>query len=110
MLEVTLAVIGSARAGKSTFIQCALDLKKPVTSSYSIKKVSLEGVVYLLRLLELQVDDLRSVKDFGIQWPRTISKEATPRIDGALVLCDVMDPGSLLDVSELLSKLAVFFY
>lgn len=108
MQEVTLAVLGGAKAGKSTFVQCALDMKAPPVSSCTIKKVSLEGTVSVLRLYEFQLENVRISEDNSIIWPRLAGDEAKPRIDGALVLFDVMDQSSLCDVADLLSKLKAF--
>lgn len=105
---ITLAVIGATRAGKSTFVRCALDLKKSGVSSSSIKKVSLEGVVSVLRLLEIQLEDVAINENRTIDWPSMVGDLATPRIDGALVLCDVMDRSSMADVVDVLSKLETF--
>ena len=103
MREVTLAVIGASQAGKSTFVQCALDLKRPSTSPSATKKVSLEGIVSILSLLEIQLSDfiINSEQDFV--WPRTVGDQ---HVDGALVLYDVMDQSSLNRVPYVLSEFA----
>ena len=101
-------MLGASRAGKSTFIQCALDLTEPAVSHSSTKKVSLEGIVSVLRLLEFQLDDVRIAEDHCIDWPQMVGDQVTPRIDGALVLCDVMDQSSMVDVADVLSKLEGF--
>lgn len=102
---ITLAVIGAARAGKSTFVQCALDLEKSGVSPSSIKKVSLEGVIYVLRLLEIQLEEVVILENRIIDWPSMVGDLDTPRIDGALLLCDIMDRSSMADVADVLSKL-----
>lgn len=106
---ITLAVIGASRAGKSTFVQCALDLKKSGVPPSSIKKVSLEGVVSVLRLLEIQLEDVGILENRTVDWPSSVGDLDTPKIDGVLVLCDVMDGSSMADVVDLLSKLKVIF-
>lgn len=106
---ITLAVIGASRAGKSTFVKCALDLKKSGASPSSIKKVSLEGVVSVLRLLEIQLEDVGILENRTLDWPSSVGDLDTPQIDGVLVLCDVMDGSSMADVVDLLSKLEVIF-
>lgn len=108
MQEVTLAVLGSAKAGKSTFVQCALDMKAPPVSSCTTKKVSLEGTVSVLRLYEFQLENVIVSEDSGIVWPILAGDEGKPRIDGALVIFDVMDQSSLNEVASLLSKLNAF--
>lgn len=106
MGEVTLAVLGAARSGKSSFVQCALDLKRPPTSPSATKKVSLEGVVSVLRLLEIQISEVFIDSEQAVVWPRTVGDQYTPHIDGALVLYDIMDQRSLNRVSYILSESA----
>ncbi len=105
MQEVTLAVLGAAGVGKSTFVQCALDIKMPAISPCTTKKVLLEGIVSVLRLLEFQPEDVGISEGCGIVWPKSVGDKAKHLIEGALVLCDIMDQSSLLKVAELLSKL-----
>lgn len=106
MREVTLAVLGANQAGKSTFVQCALDLKRPSMSPSATKKVSLEGVVSVLRLLEIQIGDITINAERDVVWPRTIGGQSTPQVDGALVLYNVMDQQSLTRVPNVLSEFA----
>ena len=104
MQEITLAVLGATGVGKSTFVQCALDLKKPAILPSSTKKVSLEGVISILRLIELQLEDVTVTEDCSVRWPTEIGDQSVPRIDGALVMCDVMDQSSMSNVHGILSK------
>lgn len=108
MREVTLAVLGANRAGKSTFVQCALDLKRPSTSASATKKVSLEGVVSVLRLLEMQIGDININLEHDLVWPATVGGQSTPPVDGALVLYDVMNQSSLNLIPDVLSECARF--
>lgn len=108
MQEVTIAILGGAKVGKSTFVRCALDMKAPPVSSCTTKKVSLEGTVSVLRLYEFQLKNIKISEDCSIIWPRLAGDEAKSRIDGALVLFDVMDKTSLYEVADLLSKSQAF--
>ena len=103
MKEVTLAVLGATQSGKSTFVQCALDLKRPPASPMATKKVSLEGVISVLRLLEMHISDIVVNIDQGVVWPQAVGSQSMPRVDGVLVLYDVMNQGSLNRVPTLLS-------
>ena len=87
--EVNIAVLGASGVGKSTFMQCALDLKKTSNSPVSSKKVSLEGSISVVRLLELNMADVGE-EDDSLQWPETIGDHSLPPIDGVLLLFDVM--------------------
>ena len=102
--EVTLAVLGEKAVGKSTFVRCALDLKKASTSPISSKKVSLEGKVSVVRLLELGVERLEITADQDVRWPTEVGDNKTPIIDGVLALYDVMDQGSIACIPALLSE------
>lgn len=72
MQEITLAVVGEHRAGKTTFLQCALDLKRPVSAPSATKKVSLEGVISMLRLLEVPLEDVKVSAEHDFMWPETV--------------------------------------
>lgn len=109
MQEITLAVLGDIGVGKSTFIQCALDLKNNATSLSSIKKVSLDRVVSVLRLVEFRLQDLQFSEDCSVCWPTIIGNQSIPRIDGTLVLCDVMEKSSMFNIDRILSKFSFSF-
>ena len=104
MQEVTLAVLGAAKAGKSTFVQCALDLKKPAISPTSTKKVSLEGVTSILRLVELPISEMVVTENQKIGWPEKVGDQAMPDIDGALLLYDVTNQDSMNQIPDILSE------
>lgn len=102
--EVTLVVLGAPTVGRSTFVRCALDLKKAPTSAVSSKKVSLEGEISIVRMLELGFEDVAVAADQRLRWPTIMGDFNTPIIDGVLVLCDVMDGGSISHILALLSE------
>lgn len=104
MVEVTIAVLGAVGVGKSTFIRCALDLKQPATSAASVKKMSLDGVVYQVRLLEIELDNIHITGDQQVDWPETVIDYPMTRVDGALSLYDVMNKESLAHLPELISE------
>lgn len=106
--EVNVAVLGTFGVGKSTFVQCALDLKQPASSPISSKKVSLEGVLIRIRLLEVQLSDVKIWDNQRVEWPQRLGEQNTPRIDGALALYDVTDQGSTARVPEVLSEFYSF--
>ena len=108
MQEVTLAVLGAAKAGKSTFVQCALDLKKPAASPTSTKKVSLEGVTSILRLVELPISEVVVTETEEIAWPDNVGDQAMPEIDGALLLYDVTNQDSMNQIPNILSEFVEF--
>lgn len=102
--KVTIAVLGAPAVGKSTFVRCALDLKKASTSLLSSKKVSLEGKISVVRLLELGFDDVGITAERTMRWPQAVGNQDMPDIDGVLALYDVMDQSSIAPMPDLLSE------
>lgn len=103
MSEVVICVLGADAVGKTTFVHRALDLKKAATSPISSKKVSLEGLISVVRLIELSVEDVE-VKNNKLLWPDTVGDESVPPVDGALVMYSVLDPSSVASLPPLLSE------
>ena len=101
--RLSFAVLGAHGAGKSTFVRCALDLKKTTASQMSSKKMALDGEIFLINLLEIPVDDTEISAD-RIKWPEVLDGAEFPRIDGVLALYDVTNRESLRHVPELLSE------
>ena len=102
--EVSLAVVGAPAVGKSTFIQCSLDLKRASASPVISKKVSLEGTIYVVRLVELGLEKLQLSANQPLCWPQTLGQEPMPDIDGVLVLFNVMDHSSIDQIPAFLSE------
>ncbi|KAL8812520.1 MAG: hypothetical protein Q9200_000955 [Gallowayella weberi] len=105
MPQVGLAVIGTPGSGKSTFVQHALDLKKCSKASPSTKKVSLEGVVSLLRIHEFNILDVDITPEGLPKWPH-MSGQGTPRqIDGVIMVYSINDSSSTSPIPRLLRSL-----
>lgn len=99
--HVTIAVVGGDQAGKTTFITSALDMRHPATSRTTTKKMSLDGSVYLVRLLEIGSKEItRDPK--GPIWPRFGNDPSPPSIDGVLVLHDTTQPALFTEIVNLL--------
>lgn len=108
MDTINISVIGCLGVGKSSFIQNALRLNKRPTSANSSVRLDLEGVPYIVCLLEhdlgyLHMDDVVAPGK-QIQWPKQINGQPVPRIDGALVLYDVTDRDSIRELPTALSE------
>ena len=99
-----MVVLGAPGAGKSTFVHCALDLKKPPTLPISSKKVSLEGRISIVRLLELGIDDVEITEEGKVAWSKIAGNQVPPDIDGVLALYNVMDKDSIAPVPRILSE------
>ena len=103
--EVVIAVLGAAGVGKSTFLQLSLDLKKVLNSPIASKKVSREGSISAIQLIELNFDNVEIAED-SLRWPELIAGQPTPAVDGVLLLYNVLDPRSTAPIPPLLSELA----
>ncbi|KAJ5617863.1 hypothetical protein N7537_002977 [Penicillium hordei] len=104
--EVTIAVAGEENAGKSSFVKCALDMKNPPASPMNKKKMSLNGSVYIVHLMEVDLTQVQFDQDKNIIWPRTGRDKSTPVIDGVLVLHDATKPDRLSLTTNLIDSLA----
>ncbi|KAJ5157105.1 uncharacterized protein N7482_008205 [Penicillium canariense] len=93
--EVTIAVVGEDNAGKTSFIKCALDMRGAPSSVPTRKKMSLDGAVYIVRLLEIDLKQVSLDRDNNIRWPRVGKDSAAPIIDGVLLLHDATQPDKL---------------
>ena len=89
-------------------MQCALDLKRASSAPFATKKVSLEGVISVLRLLEVPLGDVTVSAEQDLSWPETVGDQTTPPVDGALVLYDVMNQDSLTRIPNVLSEYFIF--
>jgi ABC-type dipeptide/oligopeptide/nickel transport system ATPase component len=104
MSDINIAVIGSAGVGKSTLIQRALSLRSSPTSIASSQRMSVDNVVYTVSLIELDLESFDIVPDRRIQWPKQIGGHIVPRMDGALLLYDVMNSESIQELPQTLSE------
>jgi hypothetical protein len=99
--EVTIAVVGEDDAGKTSFIKSALDMKGTPSSVSTKKKMSLDGSVYIVRLLEIDLKQVTFDQDLNIVWPRVGKDSAGPIVDGVLLLHDATQPERLEKTVEL---------
>ncbi|KAI7353892.1 ras GEF [Hortaea werneckii] len=105
LTEINIAVIGAEGVGKSTFVQRALDLPHLPDSPAAERKLPVDDGEYLVRLLELPIDDVYVDDDDTVGWPDTIGDKMLPRIDGAITLYDVQDKDSFADIPEVLTAI-----
>ena len=110
MENINIAVIGAAGVGKSTLIQRALGLRSLPTAVESSQKMSVDNVVYTVSLVELDLETLDFNPDRRVQWPKQINGQIVPRMDGALILYDVMNRESLTDLPQTLSERCNFHF
>lgn len=104
MHDINIAIIGAHAAGKSTFIRRALGLPDSAPASNCSRKWTIDGVPYMVRFLEMPIDDVHIGDRNAIRWPDTVHDLPTPRIDGAVTIYDVTSQDSLINVPEMLSE------
>lgn len=104
--EVAIAVLGAPAVGKSTFVHCALDLKTAFVSPVASKKVSLEGKISIVRLLEVGLQDIHITAEQHVRWPERVGDQRMPDVDGVLALFDVMNQSSIAPMPGLLEALS----
>lgn len=75
-------------------------MKQPLSSRATTKKMSLDGTVYLVRLLEMNTNEITIGNDGLLEWPR-VGNESPP-VDGALVVHDVTRSVGLPELTRLL--------
>ncbi|KAM0178197.1 hypothetical protein ACHAPF_003836 [Botrytis cinerea] len=105
MSDINIAVIGSNGVGKSTLIQRALGLRSLPNSIASSLRMTVDEVGYIVSLIELDLESFDIVPDRRIQWPKQINGHIVPRMDGALLLYDVMNRESITELPQTLNAL-----
>ena len=102
--ELIFAVVSAHGAGKSTFVRHTFDLRSDHISSFNSKKMSLEGEIFLISLIEVQLDEIKIFGDHKIDWPTNTGNTDASRVDGVLALYDVTEPNSISRIPDLLSE------
>jgi GTPase SAR1 family protein len=110
MSDINIAIIGSAGVGKSTLVQRAFGLQRPPTAITSSLRMSVDNVVYTVSLIELDLESFDIIADRKIQWPKQINGHIVPRMDGALLLYDVMNRESIAELPQTYSEQRSLFY
>ena len=102
--EFTLVVLGPKWSGKSAFVQAVLDLDDSFMSPFPAKRASIDNFAFLLRFIEVSLDDMRVSSKCSIEWP-TYVQQTKSRVDGAFFLWDATKRAPQQDdISDTLSK------
>jgi septin family protein len=99
--QVNIVLLGARGVGKSTFIQNSFDLRQLPSEVITSQKMSLDGIVYVVRLIEMRFREVM-LDETKIKWPKNLKELGVPSIDGVLALCDVTDQEGFTDTKELL--------
>ncbi|KAI9678875.1 MAG: hypothetical protein M1829_001859 [Trizodia sp. TS-e1964] len=102
--DINIAVVGVSGSGKTAFIQRALGLRKPPTVVLTTSQgITINQKVHKVNLIELDLEDFFMNGEQRVKWPRQISGQALPPIDGTVALYDVMNDESTARLTELLT-------
>lgn len=63
-----------------------------------------DNAVYTVSLIELDLESFDIVAERRIQWPKQINGQIVPRMDGALLLYDVMNKDSIMELPPTLGE------
>jgi GTPase SAR1 family protein len=104
MESINIVVIGANGVGKSHFIQKALSLTRTPSSQPSTARINIDHVPYAVTLFELDLEYFDVDPDRQIQWPRQVGGAMMPAIHGVLLLYDVMNRESIIELPQTLSE------
>lgn len=66
--------------------------------------MSLDGVIYVVRLFEVMTNDITIKDSTEITWPKLLNGESPPSINGILMLYDVTNGESIIEIPDVLCK------
>ncbi|CAK7273636.1 hypothetical protein SEPCBS119000_005761 [Sporothrix epigloea] len=105
MEAINVAVIGAEGTGKSSFIQQAMRLPEPPTTGITGMRLNIDGRPCIVTLIELDLEHFDIDSSLRIRWPKSISGNKVPHVDGALMLYDVMNKDSVRNLPPTLAAL-----
>ncbi|KAI8155469.1 Ras guanine nucleotide exchange factor A [Colletotrichum sp. SAR 10_70] len=100
MESLNIAVIGASGVGKSSFVQRVLGLSRPPITNASSVRMVVDNVTYGVTLIELDLEYFELNPLQPIQWPKQINGHIVPRVDGALIIYDVMNKESMKELPQ----------
>lgn len=104
MEPLNIAIIGARGVGKSSFVQRILGLPRPPAHDASSLRIVVDGRSYSVLLLELDLEHFDMAPERPIQWPRQVDGQILPRVDGALILYDVTNKETIMELPRTLGK------
>lgn len=104
METLNITLIGAQGVGKSSFIQRVLGLSKLPSGNTTSTRLVVDKVQYIVTLIELDLESFDIDPNREIQWPKQIAGQIIPHIDGALILYDVMNRESIVELPQTMCK------
>lgn len=99
-----IAVIGANGVGKSHFIQRAMSLPRIPGPHPTTARVQIDNVPYAILLLELDLEYFDVNPERQIKWPKQVGGSIMPRVDGVLLLFDVTNRESIVELPHTQSR------
>lgn len=106
MEAINIAIIGANGVGKSAFMQRALKLPQPPNQQGSVtfNWTEPDGTQHNVHTFEVDLEAFDLEMNEPIRWPRQANGQMAPRVDGTLVLYDVMNKESIKLLPQTLCK------
>lgn len=104
MESINICVIGANGVGKSHFIQRAMSLPRVPGPNPTTARINIDNVPYAVTLFELDLEYFDVDPDRQIKWPKQMGGAILPRVNGVLLLYDVMNRESIIELPQTLSK------
>lgn len=99
-----IAVIGANGVGKSHFIQRAMSLPRVPGPHPTTARVHIDNVPFAILLLELDLEYFDVNPERQIKWPKQVGGSIMPRVDGVLLLFDVTNRESIVELPHTQSR------
>jgi hypothetical protein len=101
MDALNIAIIGANGVGKSAFLQQALKMSRPASQGVvTFNWTEPDGSQHTVNMFEVDLEAFDLGMDEPIRWPKQANGMLTPRIDGTLVLYDVMNKDSIAPLPQ----------
>lgn len=110
MDTINIAIIGANGVGKSAFLQQALKMSRPANQVVTFNWTEPDGSQHTVNMFEVDLEAFDLGMDEPIRWPKQANGVLAPRIDGTLVLYDVMNKDSITSLPQTISCLSVSNY
>ncbi|KAL7623993.1 hypothetical protein AAE478_005550 [Parahypoxylon ruwenzoriense] len=105
MESINICVIGANGVGKSHFIQRAMSLPRVPGSNPTTARINIDNIPYAVTLFELDLEYFDVDPDRQIKWPKQMGGAILPRVNGVLLLYDVMNRESIIELPQTLNAL-----
>ncbi|KAI1447414.1 ras GEF [Annulohypoxylon stygium] len=105
MESINICVIGANGVGKSHFIQRAMSLPRVPGPNPTTARINIDNVPYAVTLFELDLEYFDVDPDRQIKWPKQMGGAIVPRVNGVLLLYDVMNRESIIELPQTLNAL-----